>query len=77
MSASSSSGDREDRIPDLVFPVCHPLPAHETADPGIAAGEIIELSEAYLPTATRRADFEARRLAMKTETPFRLQEEDT
>ncbi len=76
MDASSNSGGREARIPDLTFPVlvgrarAPKLPA----SPGEVL-QVIELSEALLPQVTGRPDSEARRLETKTRVPFRLLDE--
>jgi len=76
MSASSSSGEKEARLPDLKFPILEPVPARGPPAPPEAAIQIIELSEAFLPFATGRPEFEARRLKMKAKVPFRLLDEE-
>ena len=80
MDASSSSGGKEARlpdvnIPDLTFPVRRSGKAREVPSPeqaAIEAIQVIELSEAYLPLATARPDSEARRLELKTRVPFKI-----
>jgi len=76
MSASSSSGEKKAHLPDLVFPILEPAPTREGPTPPAAALQVIELSEAFLPVASARPDFEARRLELKTRVPFRLRDED-
>jgi len=72
-NASPNSGEGE---VDLKFPILEPGPAREVpAPPGSTdqvIDQIIELSEAFLPVAAGRPEFEARRLEMKTRIPFRL-----
>jgi hypothetical protein len=73
MDASSNSGESE---ADLQFPILEPGPAREIPAPPGSADQVIDqviaLSEAFLPFATGRPDFEAWRLEMKTRIPFRL-----
>jgi hypothetical protein len=72
MSASSSSGEKEAPPPDLKFPVLERGSGREVPAPPEAVLQILEISEAFLPFAAGRPEFEARRLAMKTKVPFRL-----
>ena len=69
MDASSNSGENE---AELKFPILEPGPARQMPAPPGAADRVIELSEAFLPLAAGRPDFELRRLEMKTRVPFRL-----
>jgi hypothetical protein len=71
MSSSSSSGEKK-RLPDLRFPVPERSPAPVSPAPPEAIQQILEISEAFLPFAAGRPEFEARRLELKTKVPFRL-----
>jgi len=76
MSASSSSGEKEPTLPEMRFPILQGSPAREGPDPSASALHIIEISEAFLPFAAGRTDFEASRLKLKARIPFRIFEPD-
>ena len=72
MGESSKSGEANPAPSDLRFPIFKASPPRELPATAEAIRRIIELSEMYLPVVTRRPAFEARRLALKAKTPFRL-----
>jgi hypothetical protein len=74
MSRSRGSGDDAPRQPDLRFPVPGPAPRHEVPASPEAIRQVLEISEACLPLATSRPDFEAQRLATKVKVPFRIRD---